>query len=121
MKPNVVQYVKYVCGGTLPPSLQDWVRADLVGPGATRRYLIRGVIPLVPLLTLFLLIPGPRWIIFAMMLLLLIPYVYFLVALTYVYRRHRLLSHGLDPALLSQRETQRRRREREDYERRFGR
>ena len=112
MKPTFVQYLKYVCGGTLPPALRDWVRADLV---------VRGIIPLVPLLAMFLLIPGPRWIIFAMMLLLLIPYVYFLVALTYVYRRHRLLSHGLDPALLSQRETQRRRREREDYERRFGR
>lgn len=120
-KPNALQYAGYVCGRTLPAEMRDWVQNDLVGPGATRRYLVRGIIPLLPLLALFLLIPGPLWIIGSMMLLLLIPYVYFLIALTYVYRRHRLLSHGLDPALVTRREENRRQREKDDYERRFGR
>nr|WP_221195017.1 DUF5313 family protein [Hoyosella altamirensis] len=116
-----MQYLGYIVGKSLPAEMREWVRNDLVGPGATRRYLFRGILPLIPLLAAFLLIPGPRWVIAAMILLLLIPYVYFLVALTYVYRRHRLLTHGLDPALLTQREEHRRQRERDDYERRFGR
>ena len=39
---------------------------------------------------LFLLIPGPVWIPIAMMLLLLLPWIYFSVALRPIWQRHRL-------------------------------
>ncbi len=56
-----------------------------------------------------------------MMALLLIPLAYFVVALGTIYRRHRLLSHGLDPQLLDEKAQRRADRTREDYEKRHGR
>ncbi|MCA2206795.1 DUF5313 family protein [Nocardia rosealba] len=97
--PNLWQRLRYIGGATLPPSMSDWVLADLTGPGATRRYLLRILVPVLPLLCLFLLTPGPLWIGLSMMALLYLPLIYFTVALVYVYRRHRLVSHGFDPEL----------------------
>lgn len=120
-KPTVVQQVRYVCGATLPPSMSDWVIADLTGPGATRRYLLRFLLPVIPPLCLFFLLPGPLWMQLSMMALLYLPHVYFTVALLYVYRRHRLVRHGLDPALVNKEELRRRDEDRLAYERRYGR
>jgi hypothetical protein len=121
VKPNFWQYVGYQFGRVLPSSMQDWVREDLVGNGAQARYMIRFTLPVIPLLCLFLLIPGPLWIGLAMMALLFIPLVYFAIALMNVYRRHRLLVHGLDPELLNANTQARLDRTREEYERRHGR
>jgi hypothetical protein len=101
--------------------MQDWVRNDLVGNGAQVRYLARFTVPVIPLLLLFLLIPGPLWMSLAMMALLFIPLVYFAIALMNVYRRHRLLIHGLDPQLINAKAQSRVDRTRDDYERRHGR
>lgn len=119
--PSFVQRIRYVCGGTLPASMNEWVIDDLTGPGAARRYLTRILVPVIVPLCLFLLIPGPLWVGLAMMALLYLPLIYFTVALMYVYRRHRLVKHGLDPALADLRERQKGAAEREDYERRHGR
>ncbi|MEV6320503.1 DUF5313 family protein [Nocardia sp. NPDC051787] len=119
--PSLTQRLGYICGRTLPDSMSDWVRADLVGPGATRRYLVRFLVPVLPVLMLFLLLPGPLWMGLAMMALLYLPLIYFTVALLYVYRRHRLIKHGLDPALADAGARRRTERERLDYERRHGR
>ena len=72
-RPNFPQYCGYLLGKTLPDRYQDWVRNDLVGPGAQARYIIRFTVPATLILLLFLLIPGPIWIPLAMMALLLIP------------------------------------------------
>ncbi|MCP9618686.1 DUF5313 domain-containing protein [Nocardia otitidiscaviarum] len=120
-KPNLVQRVRYICGATLPPDMRDWVLADLTGPGAARRYLLRFLIPVLPVLCLFLLVPGPLWIGLSMMALLYLPLVYFTIALMYVYRRHRLLKHGLDPELADIGERRRQAAERAAYEARHGR
>ena len=117
-RPNFPQYCGYLLGKTLPDRYQDWVRNDLVGPGAQARYIIRFTVPATLILLLFLLIPGPIWIPLAMMALLLIPLAYFVVALGTIYRRHRLLSHGLDPELLDEKAQRRADRTREDYEKR---
>lgn len=97
--PTPLQRLGYICGRTLPPSLSAWVLDDITGPGATRRYMLRILLPIIPVLCLFLLIPGPLWMGLAMMALLYIPLIYFTAALTYVFRRNRLIKHGLDPAL----------------------
>ncbi|MGV9676027.1 DUF5313 family protein [Nocardia sp. NPDC003482] len=120
-RPNPIQRVRYALGGTLPPNLREWVLEDLTGPGAARRYLLRFLIPVVPVLCLFLLVPGPVWIGLSMMALLYIPLIFFTVALMYVYRRHRLLQHGLDPELADIRDRRRAAAEREAYESRHGR
>lgn len=119
--PSFVEHLGYLCGRTLPESTHAWVLNDLVGPGAVRRYTVRGIVPLLPLISLFLLLPGELWVRLSMMMLLFIPYVYFLIALGTVYRRHRLHSHGLDPDLVNQQSQARRDLERDEYERRFGR
>ncbi|NKY49334.1 DUF5313 family protein [Nocardia vermiculata] len=119
--PTLAQRIRYVCGATLPGSMGTWVIDDLTGPGATRRYLLRILVPILVLLCLFLLLPGPLWMGAAMMALLYLPLIYFTAALMYVYRRHRLAQHGLDPALA---DADRRRRAEADhlaYERRHGR
>ncbi|MFC4606185.1 DUF5313 family protein [Rhodococcus kronopolitis] len=121
-KPNLGQYLRYLVGGVLPESMQDWVRNDLVGRGAMTRYVLRFTIPLIPLFAAFyLLIPGERWIPLAMMALLLFPVLYFAIALMNIYRRHRLLAHGLDPELLDAKAQRRVEATRDDYERRHGR
>jgi Family of unknown function (DUF5313) len=119
--PTWTQRVRYICGATLPDSMREWVLADLTGPGATRRYLLRFLVPMIPVLALFLLLPGPLWMGLAMMALLFIPLAYFTIALMYVYRRHRLIRHGLDPELARSSERAREDDVRADYERRHGR
>ncbi len=116
--PSIRQRLWYNLGGTLPSDLQDWVRADLTGRGANVRYLLRVLLPM-PLLLLFLLFPGPIWVGLAMMLLLVVPTIYFTLALDFVYRRFRLLEHGLDPSLVS-RTRHGAQREREEYENDYG-
>ncbi|MEV6140197.1 DUF5313 family protein [Nocardia sp. NPDC051990] len=119
--PTWPQRIGYIFGRTLPASMSEWVRKDLTGPGAARRYLMRFLIPVIPPLMLFLLIPGPKWMGVAMMALLYLPLIYFTVALMYVYRRSRLIKHGLDPALADADSRRRSEAARLDYERRHGR
>ncbi|WP_280267120.1 DUF5313 family protein [Nocardia wallacei] len=119
--PNPVQRVRYICGATLPPSMREWVLEDLTGPGAARRYLVRFLVPVLLPLCLFLLVPGPLWMGLSMMALLYIPLIYFTIALMYVYRRHRLSKHDLDPELADIGERRRAEAERAAYERRHGR
>ncbi|MBB5917515.1 hypothetical protein BJY24_006427 [Nocardia transvalensis] len=119
--PNPIQRLRYIYGATLPPSMRDWVLEDLTGAGAARRYLLRFLVPVLLVLCVFLLIPGPLWMGLSMMALLFIPMIYFTVALMYVYRRARLVKHDLDPGLADIRERQRAEAERTAYEIRHGR
>lgn len=119
--PGFLQRIGYICGRTLPAEYSAWVLNDLTGPGATRRYLVRMLVPIVLVLLLFLLTPGPLWVGASMMALLLLPLIYFTVALTYVFRRNRLVKHGLDPALADADVRRRAEAERLAYERRHGR
>ncbi len=50
------------CGKRLPDSMLDWVRNDLAGPGATRRLMLRVLIPAVLILAPFWLIPTPLYV-----------------------------------------------------------
>lgn len=119
--PTLPQRIGYICGRTLPPSMRDWVLRDLTGPGATRRYLLRILVPILPVLAIFLLVPGPLWMGLSMMALLYLPLVYFTIALTYVFRRNRLLRHDLDPALAEAGTRAKEQVRRTAYEQRHGR
>jgi hypothetical protein len=57
--------------------MSDWVLEDLTGPGAARRYLLRILIPLLLVLSMFLLVPGPLWMGAAMMALIFLPLAFF--------------------------------------------
>jgi hypothetical protein len=118
-EPTARQRLGYVLGRTLPTRLHPWVIADTTGPGATRRYATRCLIPLIPILAGLLLIPG-SWIIrTGMVLLLFLPFVYFLLALKNIYLRHRLVSHGLDPRRLNATKQRRLDQEQASYESRY--
>ncbi|MFI2230627.1 DUF5313 family protein [Nocardia testacea] len=119
--PTPAQRIRYLFGETLPPSMQQWVLRDQTGPGATRRYLQRFLLPPVPFLCLFALVPGPWWMGFSMATLVFIPLAFFAVALVYVHRRHVLVKHGLDPALADPNRHRRAAEERASYEMRYHR
>ncbi|KXF49125.1 MULTISPECIES: DUF5313 family protein [Rhodococcus] len=118
-EPTARQRLGYVLGRTLPTQLHPWVIADTTGPGATRRYATRCLIPLIPILAGLLLIPGPWIIRTGMVLLLFLPFVYFLLALKNIYLRHRLVSHGLDPRRLNATKQRRLDQEQASYESRY--
>jgi hypothetical protein len=100
--PNALEYITYSYGRVLPASMRDWVRNDLTGKGATTRTMIRVTIPALLVLAPFWLIPT-TWDVHASMTLpIFIPFVLFAHALNKVWRRHRLLQHGLDPDLVDE-------------------
>ncbi|MGL4304590.1 MAG: DUF5313 family protein [Mycobacteriaceae bacterium] len=119
-RPSIGQYVAYLCGKTLPPIFHPWVMHDLSGPKSLVRYMIRGTLPVIPIVSALLVIPGMLFVRIGMALLLFIPWVYFLAALNGVYRRHRLCQHGLDPNLLSWSKQSRIESEKARYQARFG-
>ncbi len=100
--------------------MRDWVHNDVVGPGYTRRYITRGVLPLLPILIAFGFIPTPLIYRVCMIALLLIPLIYFQIALTPFYRRHLLLTNGLDPDLVSARKQRRKAETKADYDAIYG-
>ena len=74
-----------------------------------------------------LLMIAPLWLVpastgmhLAMSTLLLVPFVYFAHALDKIWRAHRLRQHGLDAALVDEKERARDERIREEYQRRYG-
>jgi hypothetical protein len=101
-KPNLWQYIGYSYGRRLPDSMQDWVRNDLAGKGATVRMMVRVFIPALLLLAPFWLIPTTLDVHLSMTLPILIPFVFFSHALNKVWRRHMLAKHGLDPGLVDE-------------------
>lgn len=106
-KPSKSQYLRYVYGAKLPDEMRDWVAEDVVGRGGAVRMVSWFALPCLIIVTPMLFVEASWVIVASMMLLILIPFVFFSVALNRVYRRYRLQQHGLDPALLTarQRET----------------
>lgn len=104
-KPTIKQRIAYDLGRELPAELHEWVLQDLVGHGAMERYLIRFVGPVIPFLVLVLLFPGPVVLKLGIIVMLIIPLIIFTVALSYVWRRFRMVQHGLDPELVDRGKT----------------
>ncbi|MEV6388306.1 DUF5313 family protein [Nocardia xishanensis] len=99
-KPTFGQRITYDLGRELPEEFHEWVVHDLVGHGASERYLVRFVVPIIPFFALVLLFPGPMPLKIGMIVMMIVPLIVFTVALTYVWRRFRLIQHGLSPDLL---------------------
>ena len=119
-RPNVLQYIAYSYGRVLPDSMQDWVRNDLAGKGATARTMIRVIIPAFLVLAPFWLIPTTLYVHASMTLPIFLPFIIFAHALNKVWRRHRLLQHGLDPDLVDQRARKRDAHIHRAYLKRYG-
>lgn len=118
-RPTGWQYIAYSYGRRLPDSMRDWVIRDLAGPGAAVRMVVRAAVPCVLILLPMLLVPT-SWDVHASMTLpILIPFVYFSIALNRVWRQHLLAKHGLDPTLADERQRAREADQRLAYERRY--
>ena len=119
-RPNLLQYVGYCYGKKLPDSMQAWIRNDLAGKGATTRMIIRVTIPALLLLAPFWLIPTTLYVHAGMTVPILIPFIYFAIALNRVWRRHRLAQHHLDPDLVDALARKRDAHIHRAYEERYG-
>lgn len=119
-KPNLIQLIRYCLGKRLPDSMLDWVRNDLTGPGATRRVMVRVMVPAVLILTPFWFVPADFVVRASMTIPILIPFIYFSHALNKIWRRHMLRVHGLDPALIDKLQRQKDSAKHQSYIERFG-
>lgn len=117
--PRGFQYVRYIYGAKLPPSMTEWVARDLAGNGATMRMVLRWMVPCVLLLAPMLFVPADWSVRLGMTVPILLPYIMFSFALNRVYRRHRLSQHGLDPDLINVLERVRNADMYEEYERKY--
>ncbi|TSD97379.1 hypothetical protein FOS14_15520 [Skermania sp. ID1734] len=118
-KPTLLQSVPYWYGKRLPNSMRAWVRRDLTGPGAAWRMIVRWSIPCILLLAPMWLLPTTLYVHTKMTVPILIPFVYFSIALNKVWRRHQLALHGFDPNLVDERNHARQADERRAYEQRY--
>ncbi|GAB2994013.1 DUF5313 domain-containing protein [Mycobacterium bourgelatii] len=119
-RPNLWQYITYSYGKCLPPSMREWVANDLAGHGAVRRHMIRWAIPPIFILAPFWLLPASLYVHTEMTAPLYIWALLMAMALNKVWRRHRLLQHGLDPNLVDVIKRQKEAHIHEDYARRYG-
>jgi len=119
-RPNAMQYILYSYGRRLPDTMRDWVQHDLAGRGAATRMVVRAMLPCLLLLAPLLLIPTTLYVYCGMTIPILIPFVYFSIALNRIYRRHRLAQHGLDPALADELAKAKDADLRRAYEERYG-
>lgn len=118
-RPRGWQYVTYAYGARLPDSMRAWVANDLAGPGATARMVVRWSIPCILLLAPMLFTPAD-WVVRASMTVpILLPYIFFSIALNQIYRRYRLSQHGLDPNLISKREREKNADLYDEYHRKY--
>ncbi|GLP82746.1 DUF5313 domain-containing protein [Mycobacterium antarcticum] len=119
-RPSPLQYVAYSYGRRLPDSMRHWVAEDLAGEGAVRRHITRMAIPPLFVLAPFWLLPASLYVHMEMTAPIYIWVILMSLALNKVWRRYRLVQHGLDPNLV---DTIKRRRDaqmHEDYIQRFG-
>nr|WP_090339234.1 DUF5313 domain-containing protein [Mycolicibacterium malmesburyense]CRL67423.1 hypothetical protein CPGR_00425 [Mycolicibacterium malmesburyense] len=119
-RPNIIQYIAYSYGRRLPDSMREWVARDLAGPGALRRHLIRMAIPPALVLAPFWLLPASFYVHLEMTAPIYIWAILMAIALNKVWRRHRLVQHGLDQNLVDEIKRKKDARMHEDYIRRFG-
>jgi hypothetical protein len=118
--PSLWQYITYSYGRTLPSSMHSWVANDLAGEGAVRRYMIRWAIPPLFVLAPLWLLPASLYVHAEMTVPLYAWWLLISLALSKVWRRHRLAQHGLDPNLVDVIKRKKDARMHEDYARRFG-
>nr|WP_313774512.1 DUF5313 domain-containing protein [Mycobacterium sp.] len=118
--PTPMQHLLYAYGRRLPDSMREWVAADLAGPGAIRRHMIRYTIPPALILAPLWLLPASLYVHLEMTVPIYIWAVLMGYILNKVWRRHRLSQHGLDPNLVDAINREKNARIHEDYARRYG-
>lgn len=119
-QPTALQRLTYAYGKRLPDSMRDWVAADLTGPGAIRRHMVRYAIPPALILAPLWLLPASLYVHLEMTVPIYTWALVMAFVLNKVWRRHRLAQHGLDPKLVDNVNRAKNARLHEDYARRYG-
>ncbi len=119
-RPTPLQYVAYAYGRRLPDSMRRWVAEDLAGQGAVRRHMIRMAIPPFLVLAPFWLLPASLYVHLEMTAPIYAWALLMALALNKIWRRHRLVQHGLDPNFVDVIKRKKDARIHEDYIRRYG-
>jgi len=101
-RPGPLQYIGYSLGRKLPDEMRDWVRNDLAGEGAVRRYMVRSAIPPFLVLAPFWLLPASLYVHLEMTVPIYAWAILISLALNKVWRRYRLAQHDLDPNLVDE-------------------
>lgn len=93
-RPGPVRWVRYAVGGQLPARYQSWVFHDLTSRTWVLRHTARSLVLILPLMLVWLLLPGPLWVRF--LLVLMAGLVGFFYSFAYIEEscEHRLSKHG---------------------------
>ncbi|MFT4200188.1 DUF5313 family protein [Gordonia sp. (in: high G+C Gram-positive bacteria)] len=128
-RPTFWEFIPYAYGRRtygkrpLPEKYRDWVREDNAGPGATRRVVTRFMIPVVLLMSPFLL--TARSVGWGTAIIVTLPIIlgalYFCFVFDKYYRRATLRRHGFDEALADETVRQKDAAAHLEYEKRHGR
>ncbi|MBA8826292.1 hypothetical protein FHX42_003668 [Saccharopolyspora lacisalsi] len=92
-RPNPFQWIWYAYGGRLPDRCREWVLHDLTCRTWILRYLLRALVQMSPGL-LFLLVPGPLWLLAMSLLGGVLMGLFYSVSGMYETAEHRLAKHG---------------------------
>lgn len=118
-RPTAWQLIRYSYGAKLPDTMRAWVTHDLSGQGAAARMVGRWAVPCLLLITPMFFVPADLLVKLNMAIPIIVPYIFFSMALNRVYRRHRLVQHGLDPELVHKRERERNADLYDEYHRKY--
>ena len=94
VRPGPVRWLWYAVGGKLPARHQTWVFHDLTSRTWVLRHMARSMVVVVPLMLVWLLLPGPLWV--RLLLVLMAGLVGFFYSFAYIEEscEHRLSKHG---------------------------
>ncbi|QKT08535.1 DUF5313 family protein [Gordonia sp. X0973] len=128
-RPGFWEFIPYAYGRRtygkrpLPAKYNEWVREDNAGPGATRRVVCRFMLPVVLLMSPFLL--TYRSVGWGTAIIVTLPIIlgalYFCFVFDKYYRRATLRRHGFDEALADEVVRRKHAAEHLEYEKRHGR
>lgn len=93
-RPNPARWVWYALGGRLPPRYREWVLHDVTARTWIWRHAARSFVLLLPLCTVWLLLPGPLWIRGLLVVMAVVVGYFYSFAYIEESGEHRLVKHG---------------------------
>ncbi|MFF5992260.1 DUF5313 family protein [Prauserella flavalba] len=93
-RPNPVQWLWYAAGGRLPGRLREWVLHDVTGRTWFLRGAARSSVLVLPLASVWLLLPGPLGLRLSLCLMALLVGYFYSLAYLEESCEHKLVKHG---------------------------
>ncbi|WP_158880613.1 DUF5313 family protein [Amycolatopsis anabasis] len=93
-RPNPVRWLWYAIGGRLPEKHRTWVLHDITAKTWLLRHAARSTVLIAPLVSVWLLLPGPLGLRLALMLMAALVGYFYSFAYVEESCEHRLAKHG---------------------------